>query len=124
MKEQFIPIESIGLEEEKKKIPGTGVVIGKFYPPHLGHSRLIEAAMEGAKAVTVIVCDRDNQTIPGKLRGQWISENHPVFVRVIKDTYPQWDSKLWADLTVKWLGYIPEFTFTSEEYGERWAGFM
>ncbi len=124
MKENFIPLESIREESAKQKIAGTGVVLGKFYPPHLGHSRLIEAALETASAVTVIVVDRDDHTIPGDLRAKWISENHPVFVRVIKDTYPEWDSKLWADLTIKWLRYVPEFTFTSEDYGERWARLM
>ena len=37
----------------------TGVVIGKFYPPHRGHKHLIDTAQAQADQVTVIVCDED-----------------------------------------------------------------
>ena len=44
----------------------TGVVIGKFYPPHRGHKYLIDTAAGQVERLTVIVCARAGQTIPGR----------------------------------------------------------
>lgn len=122
MKEQFIPIEEIGTPDRPVMIKGTGVVIGKFYPPHKGHKLLIDTAQENCKAVTVIVCDKEGQAITGDLRKKWLEEIHPnVVVRKIHDVYPENDSPLWAKLTIGWLHYIPEFAFTSEDYGATWT---
>jgi cytidyltransferase-like protein len=35
-----------------------GLVIGKFLPPHRGHSYLIETACAAAEHVVVVVCAR------------------------------------------------------------------
>ncbi|MBI4846027.1 MAG: AAA family ATPase [Candidatus Omnitrophica bacterium] len=102
-----------------------GVVIGKFYPPHKGHKYLLETALSQVNELAVIVCDRKDQKIPGKLRADWIKEMVPqVKVIVIEDSLPEYDSKLWADYTIKVLGYTPDVVFTSEEYGDRYAQFM
>jgi cytidyltransferase-like protein len=37
-----------------------GLVIGKFYPPHLGHSYLIEYALAHSDSVDVLVCEARN----------------------------------------------------------------
>jgi NadR type nicotinamide-nucleotide adenylyltransferase len=103
----------------------TAVVIGKFYPPHLGHSYLIETATAQAEQVTVIVCHKPEHSIPGNRRGAWIQEMHPsVRVLVIDDVYDDQDSVLWARLTRQWLGQKPEAVFTSEDYGDRYAAEM
>ena len=108
-----------------KKIKGTGVVIGKFYPFHLGHAYLIKTALKNVKDLTVIVCDRKGQTISGQLRAKWILENHPgVNIKVIEDVYDDDDSKTWAEKTLEWLNFIPEFVFTSEDYGDLYAHFL
>ncbi|MBV9849921.1 MAG: adenylyltransferase/cytidyltransferase family protein [Armatimonadetes bacterium] len=61
-----------------------GLVIGKFYPPHRGHKFLIETARAQVDHLTVIVCDRDTQTIPAERRAAWLREIHPdVDVTVI-----------------------------------------
>lgn len=103
----------------------TGLVIGKFYPPHRGHSYLIDVACMHAARVTVVVCDHAEQTIPGRLRAAWLQEMHPeVTVMRIDDVYPSDDSRLWAALTVRWLGYAPDAVFSSEDYGSVYAGLM
>ncbi len=103
----------------------TGLVIGKFYPPHRGHSYLIDVARSHAAHVTVIVCDAAGQTIPGRLRARWLREAHPdVEVRRIDDIYPPDDSRIWAEQTLCWLGYAPDAVFTSEDYGDVYAALM
>lgn len=103
----------------------TAVVIGKFYPPHRGHKFLIDTATSQAEQVTVIVCHKEEHSIPGFLRGSWIEKIHPgVRVLVIDDVYGDDDSELWARLTIAWLGHVPEAVFTSEDYGDRYAACM
>ncbi|HEV3095847.1 MAG TPA: AAA family ATPase [Candidatus Dormibacteraeota bacterium] len=103
----------------------TGLVIGKFLPPHRGHHLLIDTARSQAERVTVIVCDRPDQPISGNIRAGWLSEVHPdVEVRVAEDSLDPDDSRVWAEQTVRWLGYIPDAVFTSEVYGDAYAKFM
>jgi len=101
------------------------VVIGKFYPPHRGHSYLIDVASAGVEQLTVIVCAAADQSIPGTLRAAWLQELHPdARIMLVDDVYPPDDSALWARLTVGWLGGAPDVVFTSEDYGERYARLM
>ena len=109
-----------------KKLYKTAVVIGKFYPPHLGHKFLIDTALENSEKVTVIVCGRSNQWIDPKLRYQWIKQIHPK-ARVIlinDDELDDDDTEGWAKATINWLGYVPDACFTSEDYGDPWAKAM
>jgi HTH-type transcriptional repressor of NAD biosynthesis genes len=104
---------------------GTAVVIGKFYPPHRGHKLLIDAATEQARDVTVIVCAKPADTIPGELRGRWLQELHPAAkVLVIDDRYDENDTVVWAANTIRWLGGAPDAVFTSEDYGDPYAKAM
>lgn len=103
----------------------TGVVIGKFYPPHKGHSYLIDTAEKNCQKVTVFVCDARGQKISGELRAEWLRQIHPnVEIRLVKDVYYDDDTKTWAKNTIRWLGYHPEAVFTSEEYGPGYAAMM
>jgi len=100
----------------------SGVVVGKFLPPHAGHTLVIETALAQCAHVTVIVCEREGDGIPGELRAAWLREAHPrAHVRRIDDAYDPDDSALWARLTIDWPGAKPDAAFTSEAYGERWA---
>lgn len=102
-----------------------GVVVGKFHPPHRGHLHLIRAALAGADEVTVIVCERADQSLPGALRAAWLREMAPrARVIVVEDALPADDSRAWAAHTVAVLGYAPELVFTSETYGDDYARFM
>lgn len=103
----------------------TGLVIGKFYPPHRGHKFLIETAQAQVDRLTVIVCDTPGQTIPAELRVSWLREIHPgVEVMMIDDRYDAQDSRVWAENCRRWLGYIPDCVFTSEAYGVPFAAFL
>jgi NadR type nicotinamide-nucleotide adenylyltransferase len=105
---------------------GRGLVIGKFYPPHRGHKYLIDTARAQCGSLTVIVCWRKNQTIPGVLRAQWIQHIHPdVQVKLLDDDrLLDDDSEGWAKNTVEVLGFVPDAVFTSEAYGDPYASFM
>jgi len=103
----------------------TGIVIGKFYPPHKGHKYLIEQACAQVDKLTVIVCYHTTQKIPGQLRAQWLKEMVPkAEVIVADDCIVDDDSRGWAEYTIKILGYVPDNVFTSEEYGDAYARFM
>lgn len=104
----------------------TGLVIGKFYPPHKGHKFLIDTAVSQCEHVTIILCWNPTETIPGELRGQWLKQIHPtVTVKVLEDTVlDDDDSKAWAKFTIDYLGFAPEAVFTSEDYGHAYSKFM
>jgi len=106
-----------------------GVVVGKFLPPHRGHSHLIDTASAGADRVTVIVCERADDPVPAQARAGMLRELHPsVTVVVSPDDIPEdrgdETSRAWAARTVELLGRAPDLVFTSEEYGPRYAGFL
>lgn len=99
-----------------------GLVVGKFYPPHLGHSYLIETGAAAVDDLVVVVCDREGQTIPAELRADWLRTMHPdVTVIVVPDIEVDDDSELWAGYTKLFLGYVPDVVFTSEDYGYTYA---
>ncbi len=101
-----------------------GVTIGKFYPPHLGHSFLIESALSQCDDLTVIVCDHPMQKISGELRAAWLRELHPsARVVVTPDDEPD-EPAPWAKRTLDILGRRPDKVFSSEEYGHNYAAMM
>ncbi len=102
-----------------------GVVIGKFYPPHRGHKYLIDTAASQCAHLTVILCGKPTDSIDPELRGAWLREIHPdCEIMVIDDRYDANDSQVWAENTIRWLGRAPDVVFTSEDYGDRYAGLM
>ena len=102
-----------------------GLVIGKFYPPHLGHSYLIQTALSQVNHLDVLVCVRPDQTISGELRTAWLREMHPAAnVISVQDICDDDNSERWAEYTLQTLGYKPDVVFTSEDYGERYARAM
>jgi HTH-type transcriptional repressor of NAD biosynthesis genes len=104
---------------------GTAVVIGKFCPPHRGHKLLIDTALAQSRKVTVIVCAKPTDAVPGELRGRWLQEIHAqAQIMVIDDRYDENDTAVWAANTVRWLGGAPDAVFTSEDYGEPYARAM
>lgn len=98
------------------------VIVGKFHPPHAGHSFLINTALNECDEVHVLVCDHEKYHIPAKKRAQWISEMHSgAVVRVIPDIGKDDDSDAWAKHTCDFLGFTPNVVYTSESYGQPWA---
>ena len=99
-----------------------GLVVGKFFPPHLGHSHLINAGRAQVDELSVIACHRPHEQPPGELRGAWLREIHPdVNVLLIEDTDDEQDPRVWAQNSVRWLGFTPDVLFTSEDYGDAFA---
>lgn len=102
-----------------------GLIVGKFYPPHRGHQFLIESGRAQVDQLHVIVCQKPNENPPGNLRAAWLREMYPdVHVLLIDDVYDEQDSKIWAENSIRWLGFAPEVVFTSEDYGERFAAHL
>ena len=108
----------------------TGLVIGRFCPPHLGHSHLIARAAEQVDRLVVFVNTRDGEVVPGTLRTAWLAELHPeaTVIEVRHDLDTDFDSEvLWAKwmalLTVSWPGpgTRPDVVFSSEGYGNELA---
>jgi HTH-type transcriptional regulator, transcriptional repressor of NAD biosynthesis genes len=106
-------------------MPGHGLIVGKFYPPHRGHKHLIDFARSRVDELRVIVCQKPDESPRGELRAAWLREIHPdAKVLLIDDVYDEQDSRVWADNSVRWLGFVPDLVFTSEDYGERFAHFL
>ena len=106
-------------------MPKTGLVIGKFYPPHRGHRYLIDTAAAQVDHLIVLACEKPGQSMSGAQRVRWLRELHPeVDVRIIPDIGHDDDSKIWADYTQQFLGFAPDVVFTSEKYGPTYASFM
>ncbi len=102
-----------------------GLVVGKFYPPHRGHKFLIETARAQVEHLTVLICSKPEQSIPGARRAAWLREIHPdVEVVLIDDTLGDDNSQGWAEHTLNVLGYVPDVVFTSEDYGDAYARFL
>ena len=111
-----------------------GVVVGKFLPPHRGHSLLVETATRRCDQVLVVVCDRPDDPIPAAVRAGWLAELHPAATVVVTpDDIPEHDpvrraeeiSHAWAErvggLCLDRWGRRPDLVFSSEEYGPRFA---
>lgn len=103
----------------------TGVVIGKFCPPHKGHNHLIDTALSRCDRLSVLVCWKPEQTIPVDVRIACLREIHPgADVIAVEDTLADDDTPGWAANTVRILGGTPDVVFTSEDYGEGYAQAM
>lgn len=105
----------------------TGFVVGKFLPYHKGHKFLIDTAREAVDTLVVGICERreTNNIIPISKRLEWIRYYHPTAqVKIIQQDeigLNDDDSPGWAEHTKKLLGYVPDYVFTSEKYGDPWA---
>lgn len=79
----------------------TGLIVGRFDPPHLGHSHMIDwAAQRTARLVVYVNSSFARDTVPGELRATWIAEAHPnVEVRVVRHSLAtDWnDDDLWSE---------------------------
>jgi NadR type nicotinamide-nucleotide adenylyltransferase len=107
----------------------TGLIVGRFCPPHLGHDHLIDQAAAAVDRLVVFVNTRDDEPIPGELRAAWLQERHPD-VRVVEIRHALatdfGDVGLWA----RWMALFrshwplergPDVVFSSEAYGSSLA---
>ena len=118
-----------------------GLVIGKFYPPHLGHHLLVEEAAAACDRVTVVVAAASVETIPLGDRVAWMRTTHAAtpHVRIVgaTDDHPidYASDDAWAAHVAVFanavaraaiLDGVPEHApvdavFTSEPYGDELA---
>lgn len=104
-----------------------GLVLGKFYPPHLGHLHLIIESKKRCKQLTVVISSISKEVIPGHLRFSWLKELLPdngIEIIWIQDENPQYPEEhpdfwqIWKRSIQRVLKSPIDVIFTSEEYGE------
>jgi HTH-type transcriptional regulator, transcriptional repressor of NAD biosynthesis genes len=109
----------------KKK---TGMVLGKFLPPHKGHLYLAEFAANFVDTLYIVVGTLECEPISRELRYQWMQQLLPnCIVLHLKDENPQdpsehpdfWD--IWKNSLQSILPEQPDLVFASEDYGYKLA---
>ena len=107
----------------------SGMLLGKFLPPHRGHQYLIDFARRCVDDLTVFVCSIRSEPIPGRLRYEWVRDHFGgVSVVHCDDENPQapeddpenfWP--IWKQSLLSRLDRPPDVVFASEPYGVRLA---
>ncbi len=104
-----------------------GLVLGKFYPPHLGHLHLIKESKKRCGHLTVIISSISKELIPGSLRFEWLkklNKDEQVDIIWIQDENPQYPEEhpdfwqIWKRSIQRVLNSPIDVVFTSENYGE------
>jgi cytidyltransferase-like protein len=86
----------------------TGLIVGRFDPPHLGHSHMIDWAARRCEALVVFVnTSIDRDVTPGGLRVRWLADLHPR-VTVIEVRHRLGTDFTDEDLWVKWMALFTE----------------
>ncbi|NNC42960.1 MAG: AAA family ATPase [Acidimicrobiia bacterium] len=101
-----------------------GVVVGKFYPPHLGHVHLLETALAQVERLYVLVGDRLDPTIPASTRAEWLADAVPAATIIVTPDYLPEANQPLADRALELLPERPTIAFTSEQWGQGWAEAM
>ena len=102
----------------------TGLIIGRFDPPHLGHSFLIVEAASRCQRLVVYVNSGPRDAVPGNLRAGWLADLHPdvTIVEVVHDLRTDWHDEAlwqrWIDLFRRhWPGASgPDVVYSSDPY--------
>lgn len=106
----------------------TGLILGKFLPPTMGHQYLVDFALNWVDDLTVVVGTLRAEPIPGELRYRWMKEMFPL-ARVVHltDENPQYPHehpdfwRIWRDSLRRFVPEGPDYLFAGEEYGFRLA---
>jgi HTH-type transcriptional repressor of NAD biosynthesis genes len=111
-----------------------GLVMGKFYPPHLGHRLLVDTAAATCDRVTVLVLAHPNESISLEERMAWLRAIHAhdtnVVIHGARDAHPidYENSAVWelhVDLIRSALAEVSHAPvsalFCSEPYGAELA---
>lgn len=113
---------------EKLGRAGTGLILGKFMPPHRGHELLVDVGRRFVDRLTVLVCTLRREPIPGDLRFAWMRGMFPdLDVRHVTDEVPSDPSEhpdfwaIWTALLRREMPSGADYVFASEPYGARVA---
>lgn len=108
----------------------TGMVLGKFLPPHAGHRYLVDFARHYVDELTVVVGSLKAEPIPGSTRFEWMRElflGSGVNVVHLDQELPQEPAehpnfwKLWENALRPLLPARLDYVFASEDYGWKLA---
>ena len=104
-----------------------GLILGKFYPLHVGHSHLIRTALNACDRVTVQLLAATVESIPLEVRADWIRQEHPTvnLVTAMDDAEVDFASDTaWEEHMVLIEGLLDapvDAVFSSDEYGAELA---
>lgn len=111
----------------------TGLIIGKFIPPHAGHLDLIKFGVARCDKLIVGISSTAEDPIPANVRYAWMKALLKKYKNVelvhIKDDLPRnrrptrEGSNIWAEYCINRFGKIDKI-FSSEKYGEYMAKHM
>jgi HTH-type transcriptional repressor of NAD biosynthesis genes len=103
----------------------TGLIVGRFDPPHLGHSYMIDWAAQRCERLVVFVnTSSERDTAPGDLRAGWLADLHPD-VTVIEVRHALATDFSDEDLWAEWMALFrerwphaegPHVVFSSDDY--------
>lgn len=93
----------------------TGLVIGKFMPPHVGHQYLVNFASEYVQDLYVIISTDQDDIIPGAFRKSWMEH---LFPRARILTLDKNHNHQWLEDMRHILPTHIDFVFASEDYGQ------
>jgi HTH-type transcriptional repressor of NAD biosynthesis genes len=125
----------------------TGLVVGKFWPPHRGHQLLLEiAAAQVAELLVLVYARPDSETMPAPVRAQWLRELYrgdklvdgprigstPLRIFALTaeaDGVPPdaADDTTQREFVRQWLarqGLAVDVVFSSENYGPGFAAYL
>jgi HTH-type transcriptional repressor of NAD biosynthesis genes len=105
----------------------TGLIIGKFLPPHAGHLYLFAQAQARVQVLHIILFSKAHEPIPGALRLAWLRGLAPGATvwhvsqegQVDFNDPAAWD--FWTGAIRAVLPAAPDLVFTSEAYGDELA---
>lgn len=101
-----------------------GFVLGTFMPPHSGHIQLCGTGLRLVDELTILVCHRPDDPIPGALRVAWMSELFPTArirefgeeVPLVMDDSPEC-LQLWSSIVHSYHPEPIDYLFAGEQYG-------
>ena len=105
-----------------------GFLLGKFNPPHAGHTSLIDAARRLVDELTILVCSLPDDPIPGKVRHEWMRSIFPdcrvvwhgTNVPQAPEEHPEfWH--IWRNIVAKSHPEPIDYLFAGEDYGKELA---
>ena len=107
----------------------TGLVLGRFLPPHLGHQYLIDFARNYADELLLVIVTRPDDPIAVELRVAWMKEMAPTerVIHVVDgspaEAHPQfW--QVWEQTLRAALPAIPDYLFAAEDDGRKLADLL
>jgi HTH-type transcriptional repressor of NAD biosynthesis genes len=107
----------------------SGMILGKFMPPHRGHQYLADFARQCVERLTILVCSIQREPIPGHLRFAWMRAQFPdCNVVHVAEEVPQEPSEhpdfwnIWREVIRRAMPMgFPDLVFASEPYGWKLA---